>query len=88
MKTEEYIVMLVPLQTRKFKELLESNLGWEFQQSSAVDGIYFEENDEVTIWIYLNCFDLCEVCFIHGPNWFTLQFAPVVEMLDDEAPIV
>ncbi|KAK7300712.1 hypothetical protein RJT34_11560 [Clitoria ternatea] len=31
---------------RKFKELLESSLGWEFQQSSAVDGIYFEENDE------------------------------------------
>ncbi|KAK7321514.1 hypothetical protein VNO77_32239 [Canavalia gladiata] len=47
--------------TRKFKELLERNLGWEFQQSSAVDGIYFEENDE---------------------------FAPVVEMLDDEAPAV
>ncbi|RDX96061.1 Protein AAR2-like protein, partial [Mucuna pruriens] len=47
--------------TRKFKELLESNLGWEFQQSSAVDGIYFEENDE---------------------------FAPVVEVLDDEAPVV
>ncbi|KAK4277965.1 hypothetical protein QN277_015878 [Acacia crassicarpa] len=45
--------------TRKFKELLESSLGWEFQQSSAVDGIYFEENDE---------------------------YAPVVEMLDDEAP--
>ncbi|KAG4953390.1 hypothetical protein JHK87_038984 [Glycine soja] len=47
--------------TRKFKELLERNLGWEFQQSSAVDGIYFEENDE---------------------------YAPVVEMLDDEAPVV
>lgn len=47
--------------TRKFKDLLEKNLGWEFQQSSAVDGMYFEENDE---------------------------FAPVVEMLDDEAPAV
>ncbi|KAK7385695.1 hypothetical protein VNO78_31495 [Psophocarpus tetragonolobus] len=47
--------------TRKLKELLENNLGWEFQQSSAVDGIYFEENDE---------------------------YAPVVEMLDDEAPVV
>ncbi|KAL5126829.1 Protein AAR2 [Glycine soja] len=47
--------------TRKFKELLERNLGWEFQQSSAVDGMYFEENDE---------------------------YAPVVEMLDDEAPVV
>ncbi|XP_028794826.1 protein AAR2 homolog isoform X1 [Neltuma alba] len=45
--------------TRKFKELLESSLGWEFQQNSAVDGIYFEENDE---------------------------YAPVVEMLDDEPP--
>ncbi|KAG5052955.1 hypothetical protein JHK87_005153 [Glycine soja] len=47
--------------TRKFKELLERNLGWEFQQGSAVDGIYFEENDE---------------------------YAPVVEMLDDEAQVV
>ncbi|XP_004490901.1 uncharacterized protein [Cicer arietinum] len=44
--------------TRKFKELLENNLGWEFPKNSAVDGLYFEENDE---------------------------FAPVVEMLDDEA---
>ncbi|KAJ4823628.1 hypothetical protein Tsubulata_032163, partial [Turnera subulata] len=33
--------------TRKLKELLESNLGWEFQQSSAVDGLYFEEDDEI-----------------------------------------
>ncbi|KAB2074065.1 hypothetical protein ES319_A07G127500v1 [Gossypium barbadense] len=32
--------------TRKLKELLENSLGWEFQQKSAVDGIYFEENDE------------------------------------------
>ncbi|KAK7276275.1 hypothetical protein RIF29_17413 [Crotalaria pallida] len=47
--------------TRKFKELLESNLGWEFQQSSGVDGMYFDENDE---------------------------FAPVVEILGDEAPAV
>ncbi|OIW16140.1 hypothetical protein TanjilG_18855 [Lupinus angustifolius] len=47
--------------TRKFKELLESNLGWEFQQSSVVDGIYFEENDE---------------------------FAPVVEILGDEAQAI
>ncbi|XP_014502943.1 protein AAR2 homolog [Vigna radiata var. radiata] len=46
--------------TRKFKELLESSLGWEFQLGSAVDGIYFEENDE---------------------------YAPVVEMLDDEAVV-
>ncbi|MCH89332.1 AAR2 family protein, partial [Trifolium medium] len=46
------------LQTRKFKELLENSLGWEFQQNSVVDGLYFDENDE---------------------------FAPVVEMLDDEA---
>ncbi|KAI4307626.1 hypothetical protein L6164_030794 [Bauhinia variegata] len=43
--------------TRKLKELLENYLGWEFQPNSAVDGMYFEENDE---------------------------FAPVVEMLDDE----
>lgn len=47
--------------TRKLKELLESNLGWEFQHNSAVDGVYFEENDE---------------------------FAPVVEILGDEAPAV
>lgn len=32
--------------TRKLKELLENNLGWEFQLNSAVDGMYFEENDE------------------------------------------
>ncbi|KOM47015.1 hypothetical protein LR48_Vigan07g071900 [Vigna angularis] len=55
---EEEIVISLFLQTRKFKELLESSLGWEFQLGSAVDGIYFEENDE---------------------------YAPVVEMLDDEA---
>ncbi|CAJ2653232.1 unnamed protein product [Trifolium pratense] len=35
--------------TRKFKELLENSLGWEFQQSSAVDGLYFDENDEVIV---------------------------------------
>lgn len=32
--------------TRKLEELLENILGWEFQQNSAVDGIYFEEDDE------------------------------------------
>ncbi|XP_042494484.1 protein AAR2 homolog [Macadamia integrifolia] len=32
--------------TRKLKELLEGTLGWEFHQSSAVDGIYAEEDDE------------------------------------------
>ncbi|KAL9310867.1 putative A1 cistron-splicing factor, AAR2, AAR2 domain superfamily [Arabidopsis thaliana] len=32
--------------TRKFKELLENRLGWEFQKKSPVDGIYFEEDDE------------------------------------------
>ncbi|XP_050262638.1 uncharacterized protein LOC126707076 isoform X9 [Quercus robur] len=32
--------------TRKLKELFENNLGWEFQLNSAVDGIYFEEDDE------------------------------------------
>ena len=80
------------MQTRKFKELLERNLGWEFQQSSAVDGMYFEENDEVSIRVYLSCFAVVCVClcgmFVHGPYWFTLQYAPVVEMLDDEAPVV
>ncbi|KAM7277889.1 hypothetical protein ACFE04_005023 [Oxalis oulophora] len=32
--------------TRKLEELLKNTLGWEFQKKSAVDGIYFEENDE------------------------------------------
>ncbi|KAJ8442453.1 LOW QUALITY PROTEIN: hypothetical protein Cgig2_022336 [Carnegiea gigantea] len=32
--------------TRKLKELLEEILGWEFQQKSAVDGLYFEEGNE------------------------------------------
>ncbi|XP_021891312.1 protein AAR2 homolog isoform X2 [Carica papaya] len=32
--------------TRKFKELLEESLGWQFQQKSVVDGLYFEEDDE------------------------------------------
>ncbi|KAL5809993.1 hypothetical protein ACOSQ4_026561 [Xanthoceras sorbifolium] len=32
--------------SRKLKELLENSLGWEFQHSSAVDGMYFEEGDE------------------------------------------
>uniref|UniRef100_A0A2N9IEW9 Protein AAR2 homolog n=1 Tax=Fagus sylvatica TaxID=28930 RepID=A0A2N9IEW9_FAGSY len=31
--------------TRKLKELLENNLGWEFQLNSAVDGIYFEDDE-------------------------------------------
>ncbi|CAH8363039.1 unnamed protein product [Eruca vesicaria subsp. sativa] len=32
--------------TRKFKELLENRLGWEFHKKSDVDGIYFDEDDE------------------------------------------
>ncbi|GFY86741.1 hypothetical protein Acr_05g0003800 [Actinidia rufa] len=32
--------------TRKFKELLEDTLGWDFQPKSAVDGTYYEEDDE------------------------------------------
>ncbi|KAI5684353.1 hypothetical protein M9H77_05581 [Catharanthus roseus] len=31
---------------RKLKELLEDSLGWDFQQNSAVDGTYCEEDDE------------------------------------------
>lgn len=84
---EVEIVIFLSLQTRKFKELLERNLGWEFQQGSAVDGIYFEENDEVSICVYLSCFATCNT-FVHRPYWFTLQYAPVVEMLDDEAQVV
>ncbi|THG03305.1 hypothetical protein TEA_023236 [Camellia sinensis var. sinensis] len=33
--------------TRKFKELLEDTLGWDFQQKNAVDGMYCEEDDEL-----------------------------------------
>ncbi|KAH7533849.1 hypothetical protein FEM48_Zijuj04G0175400 [Ziziphus jujuba var. spinosa] len=43
--------------TRKLKELLENNLGWEFQQNSEIDGMYLEDD----------------------------EFAPVVEMLDDQS---
>ncbi|XP_009802816.1 uncharacterized protein LOC107793749 isoform X1 [Nicotiana tabacum] len=32
--------------TRKLRELLEQTLGWDFQQNSAVDGMYLEEDDE------------------------------------------
>ncbi|XP_059449846.1 uncharacterized protein LOC132180879 isoform X1 [Corylus avellana] len=32
--------------TRKLRELLENSLGWDFQLTSAVDGMHFEENDE------------------------------------------
>ncbi|KAJ4974731.1 hypothetical protein NE237_007905 [Protea cynaroides] len=32
--------------TRKLRKLLEDTLGWEFQQSSAMDGINAEEDDE------------------------------------------
>ncbi|KAG8373778.1 hypothetical protein BUALT_Bualt11G0060500 [Buddleja alternifolia] len=32
--------------TRKLRALLEDSLGWQFQQNSAVDGIFFEEDDE------------------------------------------
>ncbi|CAL1413417.1 unnamed protein product [Linum trigynum] len=31
---------------RKLKELVENELGWEFQHGSTVDGIYFAEDDE------------------------------------------
>ncbi|XP_041007723.1 protein AAR2 homolog isoform X2 [Juglans microcarpa x Juglans regia] len=35
--------------TRKLQELLENNLGWEFKPNGAVDGMYFEEDDELFI---------------------------------------
>ena len=64
-----FSLMLHLLQTRKLKELLEKNLGWEFQQNSAVDGIYFEEDDEVSLHVYehlvslsLSYFSSCAVC--------------------------
>ena len=37
---------------RKLKELLENNLGWEFQLNSVANGIYFEEDDEVSAYPY------------------------------------
>lgn len=37
------------LQTRKFKELLENRLGWEFKKKSSIDGICFDEDDEVNV---------------------------------------
>ncbi|XP_045800298.1 uncharacterized protein LOC123894363 isoform X2 [Trifolium pratense] len=36
--------------TRRFKELLENCLRWESEQSSAVDGLYFDENDKVSVY--------------------------------------
>ncbi|KAJ8761262.1 hypothetical protein K2173_001318 [Erythroxylum novogranatense] len=35
--------------TRKLQELLENNLGWEFQQNNSADGICFDEDDEVSL---------------------------------------
>ncbi|XP_021755038.1 protein AAR2 homolog [Chenopodium quinoa] len=32
--------------TRKLRELLENTLGWKFQRKGAVDGLYFEDDDE------------------------------------------
>jgi hypothetical protein len=62
-------LMFQLLQTRKLEELLENILGWEFQQNSAVDGIYFEEDDEVSLYVYehlvslsLSYFSSCAVC--------------------------
>ena len=67
---EVEIVIFLSLQTRKFKEMLERNLGWGFQQRSAVDGIYFEENDEVSIRVYLSCFAV--VCVWYVCSWTLL----------------
>ena len=74
-----FSLMLHLLQTRKLKELLEKNLGWEFQQNSAVDGIYFEEDDEVSLHVY-------EHLVSRSLSYFLpVQFAPVVEMLDESS---
>lgn len=58
------------LKTRKLKELLENNLGWEFQQNSAVDGMYFEDDDEVGIYLFI-LIELCSLFplffFSHNP---------------------
>ncbi|CAI9110600.1 OLC1v1010654C1 [Oldenlandia corymbosa var. corymbosa] len=32
--------------TRNLKQLLEDSLGWDFQEKSAVDGMFFEDDDE------------------------------------------
>jgi hypothetical protein len=44
----KFNLIFLPLQTRKLQELLEKSLGWEFQLNSAADGMYLEEDDEVS----------------------------------------
>ena len=80
----KFNLIFLPLQTRKLRELLENSLGWDFQLNSAVDGMHFEENDEASASIPCSFSHSCS--FSHLSFLFIvqlLQFAPVVEMLDD-----
>ncbi|BFG25444.1 hypothetical protein CerSpe_117180 [Prunus speciosa] len=51
------LISMVLILKDKELEVLENNLGWEFQQNSAVYGMYFEDNDEVGVYLFsnLNC---------------------------------
>lgn len=76
------------LQTRKLKELLENTLGWDFQMNSAVSGMYGEEDDEVSVTVKTTIILASRVSLCPSLSNFLfsirfLQFAPVVEMVDD-----
>uniref|UniRef100_A0A7N0ZQY8 AAR2 protein n=1 Tax=Kalanchoe fedtschenkoi TaxID=63787 RepID=A0A7N0ZQY8_KALFE len=43
--------------TRKLKDLLEDVLGWDFEQKSAIDGIYFNVDDEFAPVVEMVCDD-------------------------------
>lgn len=51
------LISMVVILKDKELEVLENNLGWEFQQNSAVDGMYFQYDDEVGVYLFsnLNC---------------------------------
>nr|CAN74315.1 hypothetical protein VITISV_037337 [Vitis vinifera] len=68
------------LVTRKLRDLLENTLGWDFQQTSTVDGLYCEE-DEVSITFHHS--GSMPTLYLSLLNALSIQFAPVVEMLED-----
>ncbi|KAI5311388.1 hypothetical protein L3X38_000143 [Prunus dulcis] len=51
------LISMVLILKDKELNVLENNLGWEFQQNSAVDGMYFEDDDEFGVYLFsnLNC---------------------------------
>lgn len=60
--------------------MLENTLGWDFQQTSTVDGLYCEE-DEVSITFHHS--GSMPTLYLSLLNALSIQFAPVVEMLED-----